>query len=123
MNVTAEHEAKKSSAPRKRATPPRRVTATEALESAAKQLTELLGRAPESVSGLRPTEQGWEAQVEVVELERIPETASVMASYQVILDPEGQLLAYQRDHRYSRAQVDRGNATGRGPLHSEGQGP
>ncbi|MEV7990553.1 gas vesicle protein GvpO, partial [Streptomyces sp. NPDC086077] len=31
--------------------------------------------------------------VEVVELERIPETTSVMASYEVAMDPAGQLLA------------------------------
>ncbi|WP_374195755.1 gas vesicle protein GvpO [Streptomyces sp. ISL-24] len=63
--------------------------ATDALRSAIEQLSELLGRAPESVSSLRPTDQGWEADVEVAELERIPETTSVMASYQVVLDPEG----------------------------------
>ncbi|BBC31708.1 Gas vesicle protein [Streptomyces graminofaciens] len=86
------------------------MSASEAMRSAAQQLTELLGRAPESVSALRPTEQGWEAEVEVVELERIPETSSVMASYQVVLDPAGQLLAYERGRRYTRAQVDRGNS-------------
>ncbi|MFC5907996.1 gas vesicle protein GvpO [Streptacidiphilus monticola] len=77
------------------------------MRRAAEQLSELLGKAPESVSGLKPTEQGWEAHVEVVEVERVPETSSVMASYEVILDPQGELLAYQRDRRYSRAQLDR----------------
>lgn len=86
------------------------MSASEAMRSAAEQLTELLGRAPESVSALRPTEEGWEAEVEVVELERIPETSSVMASYQVVLDAAGQLLAYERGRRYTRAQVDRGNS-------------
>ncbi|MFE6283344.1 gas vesicle protein [Streptomyces sp. NPDC057877] len=85
----------------------KRVSAAEAMRSAAEQLTELLGRAPESVSALKPTEQGWEADVEVVELERIPQTSSVMASYQVVLDPTGALLAYERGRRYTRAQVDR----------------
>jgi hypothetical protein len=84
-----------------------RVSASEAMRSATEQLTELLGRAPESVSALRPTEQGWEAEVEVLELERVPETSSVMASYQVVLDPAGRLMAYERGRRYTRAQVDR----------------
>ncbi|QIJ60834.1 hypothetical protein G7Z13_01360 [Streptomyces sp. JB150] len=52
------------------------------MRSALEQLSELLGRVPESVSSLKPTEQGWETQVEGLELERIPETTSVMASYQ-----------------------------------------
>ncbi len=45
--------------------------------------------------------------MEVVELERIPETTSVLASYHVVLDQEGQLVSYQRGRRYRRAQVDR----------------
>ncbi|GAA4933435.1 gas vesicle protein [Streptomyces coeruleoprunus] len=87
--------------------PQERVPATEALRRATEQLTELLGRAPESVSALKPTEEGWTAEVEVVELERIPETTSVMASYEVVLGPGGQLLGYERGKRYTRAQIDR----------------
>ncbi|CBG70924.1 gas vesicle protein [Streptomyces sp. LBUM 1478] len=86
-----------------------RVSAPEAMRNAIEQLAELLGRAPESVSALKPTEEGWEAQVEVLELERVPQTTSVMAAYRVALDPAGKLLAYERGRRYTRAQVDRGS--------------
>ncbi|MFD5428577.1 gas vesicle protein [Streptomyces sp. NPDC127084] len=82
-------------------------TAAWAMRSAAEQLTELLGRRPESVSALKPTDDGWEADVEVLELERIPETTSVMASYRVTLDKEGDLVAYERTRRYTRGQIDR----------------
>ncbi|MFD7445445.1 gas vesicle protein [Streptomyces sp. NPDC059909] len=78
-----------------------------AMRSAAQQLEQLLGRPPESVSALRPTDDGWEANVEVLELERIPETTSVMASYRVTLDKEGDLVAYERVRRYTRGQIDR----------------
>jgi hypothetical protein len=81
--------------------------AASAMRSAAEQLAQLLGRAPDSVSSLRPTEDGWEAQVEVVELERIPDTTSVMASYKVALDEEGELISYERTRRYSRGMIDR----------------
>jgi hypothetical protein len=77
------------------------------MRSAAQQLEELLGRPPESISALRPTDDGWEAEVEVLELERIPETASVLASYRVTLDAEGELMAYERVRRYTRGQIDR----------------
>ncbi|WP_354645318.1 gas vesicle protein [Kitasatospora camelliae] len=87
--------------------PPRRVSAPRAMRYAAEQLAELLGRVPESVSALKPTEEGWQADVEVVELERIPETTSVMASYRVNLDEEGELVAYERIRRYTRGQIDR----------------
>ncbi|GAA1089021.1 MULTISPECIES: gas vesicle protein [Kitasatospora] len=95
-------------APRRRvAKPARRVSAPRAIRYAAEQLAELLGRPPESVSALKPTEEGWQADVEVVELERIPDTTSVMASYRVTLDEDGELLGYERIRRYSRGQVDR----------------
>ncbi|OIJ68480.1 gas vesicle protein [Streptomyces mangrovisoli] len=78
-----------------------------AIRSAVEQLQELLGRAPESVSAVKATENGWEADVEVLELERVPETTSVMATYRVTLDEEGDLVGYERKHRYTRGQIDR----------------
>jgi len=96
--------------PTRRASAKRRAEvpdAPTALRSAAGQLAQLLGRPPDSVSSLKPTDDGWEAQVEVVELERVPDTTSVMASYKVTLDPRGQLVAYERTRRYSRGMIDR----------------
>ncbi|MFE2225744.1 gas vesicle protein GvpO [Streptomyces kronopolitis] len=85
----------------------RRVSAPRAMRNASEQLEQLLGRAPESVSAVQPTEDGWQADVEVLELERVPGTTSVMATYRVRLDTEGELVAYERTRRYTRGQVDR----------------
>ncbi|GCB43992.1 gas vesicle protein [Streptomyces sp. NL15-2K] len=85
-----------------------RVTAAQAMRGAAAQLAELLGTTPESVSALRPAQGGWTADVEVVELERVPDTMTIMASYRVTLDVQGQLLGYERVRRYARGQLDRG---------------
>ncbi|MEU8925266.1 gas vesicle protein [Kitasatospora sp. NPDC048545] len=85
----------------------RHVSAPDAMRNAARQLQELLGRVPESVSALKPVEGGWQADVEVVELERVPETTSVLASYRVTLDEDGELQSYERIRRYTRGQVDR----------------
>ncbi|MGW1954083.1 gas vesicle protein GvpO [Streptomyces sp. NPDC001920] len=104
--ITSDREPRKVRSERQTPAEPR-VSAAGAIRFAIEQLGELLGRAPESVSALKPTDQGWEAAVEVVELERIPETTSVMASYHVVLGPEGQLVSYERGRRYTRAQVDR----------------
>ncbi|MFD8789816.1 gas vesicle protein GvpO [Streptomyces vinaceus] len=95
---------------RRRGAPARRSGtpgAAAAMRAAAEHLAELLGRFPDSVSSLKPTEDGWVAQVEVVELERIPDTTSVMASYRVALDEEGELISYERTRRYSRGMIDR----------------
>ncbi|MFC8508047.1 gas vesicle protein [Streptomyces sp. NPDC057411] len=79
----------------------------QAMRAAVEQLSTLLGRVPESVSSLRPSEDGWEAQVEVLEVERVPDTTSILASYKVVLDKDGDLVAYERTRRYSRAMIDR----------------
>ncbi|MFE6775173.1 gas vesicle protein [Streptomyces sp. NPDC057702] len=84
-----------------------RIGAPEAMRGAARQLGELLGTEPAAVSTLRATDTGWLAQVEVVEVDRVPETTSILASYRVELDPEGRLLGYERTRRYARGQLDR----------------
>ena len=85
----------------------RRISMPEAMRAAAAQLAELLGREPDAVSALKPTPDGWTADVEVTEIDRVPETTSVMASYRVELDQKGDIVGYQRTRRYARGQVDR----------------
>ncbi|MEV0848189.1 gas vesicle protein [Streptomyces sp. NPDC049954] len=84
-----------------------RVSIATAMRSAAAQLTELLQREAVSVSSVKATDEGWMADVEVVEIEKIPDTMSVMATYHVSLDGQGQLIGYERVRRYARGQVDR----------------
>ncbi|MFJ9413693.1 gas vesicle protein [Streptomyces sp. NPDC101227] len=86
---------------------PRGIAAPAAMHQASAQLGHMLRREPGLVSALRQTGDGWSADVEVVEIERIPDTTSVMASYRVQLDHEGRLLGYERTRRYARGQVDR----------------
>jgi len=82
-------------------------TAPVALRRAVEQLGELIGKTPESVSALQPRDEGWTADVEVVEVQRIPDTTSVLASYRVTLDADGALLGYEQRRRYTRGQIDR----------------
>ncbi|WP_432144515.1 gas vesicle protein [Streptomyces sp. bgisy084] len=86
---------------------PERISAPTAMRHAAGQLAQLLQCEPDSVSALKPTDDGWLANVEVVEIDRVPDTASVMASYRVHLDEQGQLVGYERTRRYGRGQIDR----------------
>ncbi|WP_322973981.1 gas vesicle protein GvpO [Actinacidiphila oryziradicis] len=84
-----------------------RISMPEAMRAATAQLSELLQSEPGGVSALKSTDRGWTANVEVVEIARIPDTTSVMASYRVDLDGRGRIVAYERTHRYARGQVDR----------------
>jgi hypothetical protein len=92
----------RSSASRQRKLPP-----MEAVARARAQLEQLLGRPAETISSFSADgSKGWVVTVEVVELERIPESTSLLASYEVKLDGNGELVEARRLRRYSRNQVD-----------------
>ncbi len=83
------------------------------LRQAREQLAELTGMEAESVSSFEQTSEGWALEVEVLELERVPDTMSLMASYQVELDPDGDLTGYRRVRRYERGRADARRPGGR----------
>ncbi|MFG3350261.1 gas vesicle protein [Streptomyces sp. NPDC048018] len=87
--------------------PAQRRSLTSVMREAREQLGDLLQRQAGAVSAIRATDEGWTADVEVVELERVPDTMSVMALYHVELDSGGQIVAYERGRRYARGQIDR----------------
>ncbi|MFK4104661.1 gas vesicle protein [Streptomyces sp. NPDC019531] len=91
----------------------RRPNPMEVLRQARAQLSELTGMTAENVSSFEQTEDGWSLEVEVLELSRVPDTMSLMASYQVELDPEGQLTGYRRVRRYERGRADAHRPGGR----------
>ncbi|MFF7093871.1 gas vesicle protein [Streptomyces rubradiris] len=84
----------------------RRPTPMRVLRSAREQLTELTGLVPEAVTSFEQTADGWSLEVEVVEIDRVPDTMSVMATYQVDLSPDGELEGYRRVRRYERGRVE-----------------
>ncbi|MET9319457.1 gas vesicle protein GvpO [Streptomyces sp. NPDC003038] len=79
----------------------------EIIRSARRQLVELIGVEAETVSACERTAEGWTLSVEVVELERVPDTMSLLASYTVELDRQGELTGYRRHRRYERGRADR----------------
>ncbi|MGA4838706.1 gas vesicle protein [Streptomyces sp. G45] len=78
----------------------------EVLGRARAQLAELTGLTAESVSSFERVDEGWELEVEVLELARVPDTMSLLATYAVSLDPQGGLTAYRRVRRYERGRAD-----------------
>ncbi|MEU4998042.1 gas vesicle protein [Streptomyces sp. NPDC021622] len=85
----------------------------EVLRQARVQFAELTGMTAESVSSFEQTEDGWVLEIEVLELARIPDTMSLLASYQVDLDPQGGLTGYRRIRRYERGRADAHRPGGR----------
>lgn len=72
---------------------------------ASAELAELIGRNPEGVVSMQKTDDGWRIGVEVVETRRIPDTADILAEYEVSADARGHLTGYRRARRYTRGQV------------------
>jgi hypothetical protein len=86
----------------------------EAVRRAREQIEELLGRPTDTVSSFAADgSNGWVVTVEVVELERIPPTTSMLASYEAHLDRDGDLVELKRLRRYSRNQADQSGEDGR----------
>jgi len=83
-----------------------RPNAKELTRAAAQQLGELVGHRVDGVSGLERDDEGWRVMLEVEEVERIPESTSLMASYEALVDDDGTLLEYGRVRRYYRNQAD-----------------
>lgn len=70
------------------------------------QFSELSGITPEQVSGIRSSDDGWSVLVEVLDVERVPSTTSILSTYRVDADPQGNLIGYERIRRYTRAATD-----------------
>ena len=79
------------------------------VKQAREQLEALLELPVESVSGFERTRNGWLVTLEVLELSRIPESTDVLASYEMELDDDRNLVRYTRGRRYHRSQADRGD--------------
>jgi hypothetical protein len=102
--ASAESPPASSRRSRSRSTP----RAADVTAAAVQQLRELLGHGVESVTAVERDDEGWRVEVEVVELERVPQTTDVMAGYQVQLDESGDLMGYRRVRRYVRGSTEEG---------------
>jgi hypothetical protein len=86
----------------RRPRPAHGLSAARAARAGLRQIAELTGKKPEGVTGVEPAEDGWLVGVEIVEDQRIPSSADILAIYQADVDSEGELASYRRVRRYSR---------------------
>lgn len=73
---------------------------------AMQSLAELVGCPAEGITGIRRNDDGWIVEVEVLEVERVPETTDVLASYEVEIDKDGEIVEFRRLRRYLRTQTE-----------------
>jgi hypothetical protein len=77
-----------------------------AAHAACRSLQGLIGHPAEGVSAVTRQDDGWCVVVDVLELPRIPDTTSLLASYEVQVDRNGELMEYRRVRRYRRGSAD-----------------
>jgi hypothetical protein len=83
-----------------------RLSARDLTIAARETVQDLTGYPPEAVSGLQWDGESWLVTVEVLELERIPNTTDVLGTYVVQLDEKGNLMGYKRTRRFVRGQTE-----------------
>src|SRR5215467_9234155 len=81
-----------------------RLNAAKAGQAALRQITELTGKEPEGVTGVERGDDGW--VVEVVEDRRVPSSTDILATFEIELDMDGELMSYRRVRRYPRGRGD-----------------
>lgn len=56
----------------------------------------MLKKKLDSIISLNKDEEGWRAEVEVLERKSVPDTQDILGRYEMKFDPEGDLLGYKR---------------------------
>ncbi|MEO3749914.1 gas vesicle protein GvpO [Streptomyces sp. B6B3] len=82
--------------------------AVDVLRAARAEFAELTGLRAEAVTRLEGDGSGWALEIEVTELARVPDTMSLMASYEITTDSDGRVTGYRRLRRYERGRADHG---------------
>ena len=83
-----------------------KISARELTLAAKEAITDLTGYKPEAVTSLKWVDDAWRITVDVCELQRVPNTTDVMATYVVQLDDRGGLVGYERERRFVRGSAE-----------------
>ena len=82
------------------------MTAGEAAKAALREIGQLTAKQPEGITGVEHSEDGWTVGIELVEDQRIPSSADILATYEATIDTDGNLVSYRRIRRYARGRAD-----------------
>ncbi|HEX5115294.1 MAG TPA: gas vesicle protein GvpO [Pseudonocardiaceae bacterium] len=92
-----------------RDTPSRRngMSLRDMAQHAVQEFVSLVGEPAYRMTGVRRLDDGgWSVLVDVVELERIPQSTSLLATYRVDVDDRGRLVSYERLRRFTLGAAD-----------------
>jgi hypothetical protein len=82
----------------------------ELIRTAKALVQDVTGFPAENVTGLERDDDGtWVVTLEVLEVERVPNTMDLLGTYEVGLDSDGELQGLRRTRRYPRGASQDGN--------------
>ena len=73
-------------------------------ERAKEQLAEVTGFNPVAAVGGFKDEEGWHISVDVLEMARLPESTDIIGTYVVSLDPEGNMVKFEKKRARLRGE-------------------
>ncbi|MBI2252773.1 MAG: gas vesicle protein [Armatimonadetes bacterium] len=82
-----------------------KISLGELVEIARKELAKLTNLKAQSTVGTFKDEKGWHVLVDMLEKESIPNSMDILATYEVILDEEGELMEFNRKKMRKRIDV------------------
>jgi hypothetical protein len=87
--------------------PKKRRTASWAIRAVRSQFTDLSRQEIERITGVaKDDDSTWTVGVEVVEIRMVPDTADILAQYDVQVDEDGDIVGYRRTRRHLRGRAD-----------------
>jgi len=73
-------------------------------ERAKEQLAEVTGFSPVATVGGFKDEEGWHISVDMLEMARLPESTDIIGTYVVTLDPEGNMVKFEKKRARLRGE-------------------
>jgi hypothetical protein len=77
---------------------------TSLVEQTKQQMTAITGLPPDTISRCDRAEDGWMLSIDMLEHRSVPRTQDLLASFEVLLDEEGQVRRWRRTGRFVRGQ-------------------
>jgi len=76
------------------------------IEKAREELSKLTRLKASSTVGVIKDEKGWHISVEMLEKKSIPDQMDILATYEALLDEEGNLLGFERKSMRKRMETE-----------------
>jgi hypothetical protein len=76
------------------------------IEGARNELIKLTGLKASSIIGATKDEKGWHISIEMIEKQSIPDQMDILATYEALLDEEGNLLGFERKGMRKRMETE-----------------